>query len=54
MAALPPFFGRIGAGLAIDGDDPGRNPGQRCDPGDEAALELLGIQRGEDIAQVIV
>ena len=24
------------------------------DPGDEAALELLGIERGEDIAEVIV
>ena len=41
-------------GLAIDGDHPRRHPGQRGDPGDEAALELLGVQRGEDIAEVIV
>ena len=41
-------------GLAIDGDHPLRHPGQRGDPGDEAALELLGVERGQDIAEVIV
>ena len=38
--------------LAIDGDDLGWRLGQRRDPGDEAALERLRIERGENIAQM--
>src|SRR5208337_249481 len=41
-------------GLAIDGDHPGRNAGQRGDPGDEATLELVGVQHRQNIAQVTV
>ena len=41
-------------GLAIDGDDLRRGPGQRRDPVDKAALERLGIERGEDVAKMIV
>lgn len=40
--------------LAIDGDDTLRAASQSCDPGDEAALELLVIQHGEDVTEVIV
>jgi hypothetical protein len=40
--------------LAIDGDDLGWRLGQRRDPGDEAALERLRIERGENIAQMIM
>src|SRR4051812_1468920 len=41
-------------GLAIDGDHLGRRSDQRSDPGDEATLERLGVNRGEDVAQVIM
>ena len=40
--------------LAIDGDDLGRHLGQRRDPGDEAALEGLRVERGENITQMIM
>jgi hypothetical protein len=40
--------------LAIDGDHFGRNPRLRSDPGDEATLERLGGERGQDVAQVVV
>jgi hypothetical protein len=40
--------------LAVDGDEVGRAPGQRRHPADEAALELLGIEHGEEVAQVIM
>ena len=40
--------------LAIDGDNTCGNARHCGDPGDEAALELLGIQRREDIAEVIM
>ena len=40
--------------LAVDGDHPVRRAGQRRHPGHEAALELLGIERGKDVAEVIV
>jgi hypothetical protein len=46
--------GRSGAALAIDGDHIGRRAGQRCHPGNEAALKGLGIERRKDIAKVIV
>jgi hypothetical protein len=41
-------------GFAVDGDDFGRGAGQRHNPGDKAALERLGVKRGEDISEVIV
>ncbi len=41
-------------GLAIDGDHPFRRSGQRGDPGDEAALELLGVEDGQDVAEMVV
>src|SRR5271169_4962605 len=37
--------------LAIDGDDFGRNPRLCRDPGDEATLERLGVERGQVVAQ---
>ena len=40
--------------LAVDGDDVGAELGERADPGDEAALELLGIERREQVAQLVV
>jgi hypothetical protein len=41
-------------GLAIEGDHISRRPGQCSDPSDEAALEFLGVERREDVAQVIM
>jgi hypothetical protein len=41
-------------GLTVDGDHFGRNPRLRRDPGDEATLEGLGVQRGENVTEVIV
>ena len=42
-------------GLAVDGDHLAlARAGQRGDPGDEAALERLGVERGEYVAEVIV
>jgi hypothetical protein len=41
-------------GLAVDGDHALRRAGQRRDPGDETALELFGVEHGEDVAQVVV
>ena len=41
-------------GLAIDGDHPLRRSGHCGDPSNEAALELLGVERCEDVAEVIV
>ena len=40
--------------LAVDRDHPGRSAGQRRHPGDEALLELLRIERGEDVAKMIM
>jgi hypothetical protein len=40
--------------LAVDGDDALRNADQRGHPGNKAALEVIGIQGGEDIAQMIM
>ncbi len=40
--------------LAVDGDHLGRSPGLGRNPGDEAALEFLSIQRREDVAQMVV
>ena len=40
--------------LAVDGDDLGRSAGQRRHPGDEALLELVGIQRREYVPQMVV
>src|SRR6516165_1222864 len=55
MAALAPFFWTGTADrLAVDGDHVGRRPGQSCRPSDEAALEPLRVERGQDVAQMVV
>ena len=41
-------------GFAINGDNTCGNARHRADPGDEAALELIGVERREDIAEVIM
>ncbi len=41
-------------GLAIDCDHPRGNSRHRGHPGDEAALECIGVQGGEDVAEVIM
>src|SRR5580693_9083257 len=40
--------------LTINRDHPSRHPGHRCDPADEAGLELLGVKRGQDVAQMVM
>ena len=41
---------RAAHGFAINRDHAHGHTGQRRDPGDEAALELLRIEGGEDVA----
>jgi len=41
-------------GLAVDGDDIGGNAGQRADPGNETSLEGFGIERRQDVAEVVM
>ena len=41
-------------GFSINRDDPGRDAGYRGDPGDEAALELLSVENGQDIPEMVV
>ena len=38
--------------LAIHGDHPGRNASDRGNPSNEAALKLLGVENGPNIAEV--
>ncbi len=40
--------------LAVDRDDVGAVLGERGDPGDEAGLELLGVKRRDQLAQLVV
>ena len=40
--------------LAVDRDDFLGRAGQRCHPVNETALEALGVEDGENIAEVIV
>ena len=40
--------------LAVDGDDASIQTCQARDPGDEARLELLGVEDGEDVAELVV
>ena len=49
-----PLLERAAHRLAIDGDDVRRRASQRGDPAGKALLELLGVERGEDVAEVIV
>nr|WP_281433653.1 hypothetical protein [Methylosinus sp. H3A] len=46
----------IGAarGFAVGGDDLGWRLSQSRDPGDEAALERLRVERGENVAEMVV
>ena len=39
---------------AINGDHIGRHSGLCSEPGDEAALEFLGLERRENVAEVIM
>jgi hypothetical protein len=41
-------------GLAVDGKHPLRRSGQCRDPGDEASLELLGVEHRQDVAEMVV
>jgi len=41
-------------GFGVDGDDLGGRFDQRRNPGDETAAEGLGVERGEDVAEMIV
>jgi hypothetical protein len=40
--------------LAVDGNHPLWRSGQRRNPGDEAALGLLGVEDRQDVAQMVV
>jgi hypothetical protein len=40
--------------FAIDGDDLSIKPGQPRDPRDKAPLELLGVEDGKNIAELVV
>src|ERR1700690_4153629 len=40
--------------LAVDRHHALRNADQRGDPGHEAALEVLRVERGEDVAEMVV
>src|SRR4051812_36773590 len=51
---LPLFLIRAAHRLAVDCDHSGRSAGQRRHPGDETVLEFLGVERGEDIAELIM
>ena len=54
IASFEPFLIRAPRRLAIDRDDLGRRVRQRRDPGHEAKLEGAGVERGEDIAEMIM
>src|SRR4051812_12956814 len=54
MGALPFVFWPERREVLPYGDHLGRRSDQCGDPGDEATLERLGVNRGEDVAQVIV
>ena len=51
---FPLFLIRPAHRLAVGRDHPGRSAGQRRHPGDEAPLEFLGVERGEDVAELIM
>jgi hypothetical protein len=48
------FLIRAPHGLAINRDHLGRSAGQGRHPGDETLLELRRIQRGEEVAELVV
>jgi len=48
------FLVRPAHRLAVDRDHSRRNAGQGRHPGDETLLEFLGVERGEDVAELIV
>ena len=50
----PPLVAGSAHRLAVDGDHPRRHASQRGHPGNEAALEMLGIKGGEDVADAIM
>jgi hypothetical protein len=50
----PAFLIRAPQRLAVDGNDARRQPREPRDPGDEATLELLRVERREDVVELIV
>ena len=48
------FAARPAHGLTVDRDDPFGEARHRGHPGDEAVLELFGIERCEDVANPVV
>ncbi len=54
IAAFLCFVMRPAHGLAVDGDHAFRHIAERCDPGGEAPLELLGVEHGHDISKMTV
>ena len=53
IAGLPPFFGRTVADVLLSMAITLRRSGQRGDPGNEATLELLGIEDSQDVAEMV-
>src|SRR5580700_10111083 len=54
IAAFAPLVGGAAQRLAVDGDHIRRHPNQLGDPGDEATLEFPGVERRENVAEVVV
>ena len=55
IGALSPILRpRPAHGLTVNRDDPFGEARHRGDPGDEAVLELFGIERCEDVANPVV
>jgi hypothetical protein len=53
-AFAPCLVGGAAQRLAVDGDYIRRHPDQLGDPGDEATLEFRGVERRENVAEVVV
>src|SRR5271166_2668829 len=51
---LGSFVARAPGGLAVDGDEFDRRLHQRADPSHETPPERLSVERGENVAEVIV
>src|ERR1700685_3924376 len=55
IAAFAPYLvGGAAQRLAVDGDHIRRHPDQLGDPGDEATPEFRGVERRENVAEVVV
>jgi len=51
---LAPFSGMTAGCLSINGDHPGWDDGELCDPGDEATLKGLGVRGWRNVAEMIM